>query len=105
MTDVKAELLPCPFCGADAGITLGLSAILCTSCLAEGPATTPEGIIALWNTRPQPSPKVDGLVERAREAWDRILNMDGGQPQTIAAGLWATIYADALIHIAEQVQP
>jgi hypothetical protein len=56
-------------------------------------------------TRPQPSPKVDGLVERAREAWDRILNMDGGQPQTIAAGLWATIYADALIHIAEQVQP
>ena len=37
------------------------------------------------------------IVQRARESWRRILNMDGGQPQTIAAGLWASIYADALL--------
>jgi hypothetical protein len=39
------------------------------------------------------------LVQRceiAEQAFDRIINMDGGTPQTIAAGMWASIYAPLL---------
>lgn len=40
------------------------------------------------------------FVAKAREAWARILNMDGGNAQSIAAGMWASIYADKLLRIA-----
>jgi hypothetical protein len=40
----------------------------------------------------------DDPGRKAREAWNRILNMDGGHPQTIAAAMWASIYADTLLN-------
>jgi hypothetical protein len=41
------------------------------------------------------------ITQKAADAWARILNMDGGQPQAIAAGMWASIYADKLIALAK----
>jgi hypothetical protein len=43
-----------------------------------------------------PTDELKKLAERCRlanEAWQRILNMDGGNPQAIAAGMWADLYA------------
>lgn len=44
------------------------------------------------------------FVAAAREAWSRILNMDGGTPQGIAAGMWASIYADKLLKLAAKAK-
>lgn len=44
------------------------------------------------------------FITKAWEAWGRILNMDGGSPQNIAAGMWAGIYADRLLKIAAKVK-
>lgn len=37
--------------------------------------------------------------ERANESYQRVLNMGGGQPQAIAAGLWASLHG----HLFETV--
>lgn len=39
----------------------------------------------------------DDPGRKARDAWNRVLNMDGGQAQQIAAAMWASIYADPLL--------
>jgi hypothetical protein len=50
MNSETVALKPCPFCGGEALFTR-TGIIACTSCRAEGPPTTPEGLAEMWNTR------------------------------------------------------
>lgn len=46
-------------------------------------------------TNPPSLGDLEGLAtkcERAAESYDRVLNMDGGQAQATAAGLWASLH-------------
>jgi hypothetical protein len=80
------DLLPCPFCGAPAAYLKGRQAIACTSCLAEGPATTPEGVAQEWNRRAKalssknelPS-EIEGLVERLQDGDDLHSRIEAAQ--------------------------
>ncbi len=49
------------------------------------------------------SEEMKALAERCRvaaEAYERVLNMDGGQPQAMAAGLWASLHGHLFAKVA-----
>jgi hypothetical protein len=70
------KLLPCPFCGSEAGLGRGRDGpfVNCIDCLASTNILVPQGqteaeAIAAWNTRTSvPLPTLTGEVERLRTA-------------------------------------
>ncbi len=63
------DLLPCPFCGGAAKLLDGIYVrnIECTVCGAIGPDARDAEAVAMWNTRPSPSPvEVDDVATLAR---------------------------------------
>lgn len=74
MTDDKAALLPCPFCGGEATPAMAMNMHgtryyhQCNNCNMQGPDSgTREGRDTVWNTRPALSPRTEGWVMVPRE--------------------------------------
>ena len=58
--ELKPELAPCPFCGADAEIGKGGHTVQCSKiCATTGWCEETKEAIGVWNTRP--SPKADWI--------------------------------------------
>jgi Lar family restriction alleviation protein len=107
------ELLPCPFCGKNNGLTLELTPsettrhfVMCTDCGAEGPYDLGEsGAIESWNTRPTE----DALkTELEQQGWvnvkDRLpdsacLNVMTCKPEENIEGCWEYEYENCYLPI------
>jgi Lar family restriction alleviation protein len=82
------ELLPCPFCGKNNGLTLELTPsettrhfVMCTDCGAEGPYDLGEsGAIESWNTRPVEDKLRARIAEL--EAGNRWIPVEERLPET-----------------------
>jgi Lar family restriction alleviation protein len=74
-----SELLPCPFCGADAAELhenphADMAWVACIVCGLEAPSETgvqAEQAIDYWNSRPDASSQAE--IERLRTALDRLV--------------------------------
>ena len=81
-----SDLLPCPFCGGDAGKIADATRILGTfnlihRCPVIGPLkiehATQEAVIATWNTRAPSQAQIDAAVKVERERCaERFANHD-----------------------------
>jgi hypothetical protein len=81
-----SDLLPCPFCGGEAGKIVDATRILGTFNLihrcpiiggVEIKRATQEGVIARWNTRAPTQAQIDAAVKAERERCaERFANHD-----------------------------
>lgn len=91
MTDIAmSDLLPCPFCGGEAGKIVDATRILGTFNLihrcpiiggVEIKRATREGVIARWNTRTPSQAQIDAAVKAERERCAKTAEAHGVYPE------------------------